>query len=517
MRVGGLGAVSLSLPELFHLQSLQANRASTASTFGRAKQILLLYLQGAATQFETWDPKPDAPAGIRGKFSATSTSVPGVFICDGLPKIAKIMDRIAIVRSMTHEYNNHSNHYTMTGYPTVNFPSETNPEDSRHHPFFGSVLDYLEDQRHPEARPEVPRNIGLPFRFSTYSPVFRRSGPYGAFLGHAYDPVWTEFEGKPTTKVSRSSFFQKKDVVVEDPYLGITPDSRLRVSRAAQLRPEMTLDRFDRRRSLLGQLERETARFEESLAGRSLDRFREMAFSLMTSPKLGNALNLDDEPMSVREQYGMTLFGQAALTGRRLLEAGCGLVSVFWDEYKIVNTAWDTHSRLYSRLGDELLPGFDSAVSSLLLDLEDRGLLDETLVMCLTEHGRPPRILHVGNIANNAYNNAKVLVEAGIDFMPEASWGRHTRWLTTLTIDPDRFGADRETVRLALEEENIEARPVWKPMHLQPVFATFEYKGGRVAEELFKKGLCLPSGSDLTQEDLGRVATVVRGVAGFKP
>jgi hypothetical protein len=396
MRVGGLGALSLSLPELFHLQSLQADPASTPSTFGRAKQILLLYLQGAASQFETWDPKPDAPAGIRGKFSAASTSVPGVFICDGLPKIAKIMDRIAIVRSMTHEYNNHSNHYTMTGHPTVNFPSETNPEDSRHHPFFGSVLDYLEDQRHPEARPQVPRNIGLPFRFSTYSPVFRRSGPYGAFLGHAYDPVWTEFEGKPTTKVSRSSFFQRKDVVVEDPYLGITPDSRLRISRAAQLRPEMTLDRFDRRRSLLGQLERETARFEESLAGRSIDRFREMAYSLMTSTKLANAFNLDDEPMSVREQYGMTLFGQAALTGRRLLEAGCGLVSVFWDEYKIVNTAWDTHSRLYSRLGDELLPGFDSAVSSLLLDLESRGLLDETLVMCLTEHGRTPRVTKVG-------------------------------------------------------------------------------------------------------------------------
>lgn len=397
MRVGGLGAVSLSLPELFHLQSLQAEPVSAPSTFGRAKQILLLYLQGAATQFETWDPKPDAPAGIRGNLSAASTSVPGVHICDGLPKIAKIMDRIAIVRSMTHEYNNHSNHYTMTGHPTVNFPSETNPEDSRHHPFFGSVLDYLEDQRHPEARPEVPRNIGLPFRFSTYSPVFRRSGPYGAFLGHAYDPVWTEFEGQPTTKVSRSSFFQRKDIVVEDPYLGITPDSRLRVSRAAQLRPEMTLDRFDRRRSLLGQLERETARFEESQSGRSIDRFREMAYSLMTSPKLGHALDLDDEPMSVREQYGMTLFGQAALTGRRLLEAGCGLVSVFWDEYKIVNTAWDTHSRLYSRLSDELLPGFDSAVSSLLLDLEDRGLLEETLVMCLTEHGRTPRVKKVGS------------------------------------------------------------------------------------------------------------------------
>ncbi|QRK09325.1 aminotransferase class I/II-fold pyridoxal phosphate-dependent enzyme [Archangium violaceum] len=101
----------------------------------------------------------------------------------------------------------------------------------------------------------------------------------------------------------------------------------------------------------------------------------------------------------------------------------------------------------------------------------------------------------------------------GITFMPEAPWGRHTRWLTTLTIDPERFGADREAVRIALEREDIEARPVWKPMHLQPVFAAFERRGGGVAEELFHHGLCLPSGSNLTPDDLSRVVEVVRSVA----
>jgi pyridoxal phosphate-dependent aminotransferase EpsN len=100
----------------------------------------------------------------------------------------------------------------------------------------------------------------------------------------------------------------------------------------------------------------------------------------------------------------------------------------------------------------------------------------------------------------------------GITFMPEAPWGRHTRWLTTLTIDPARFGANREEVRLALEREDIEARPVWKPMHLQPVFAAFERRGGQVAEELFQTGLCLPSGSNLTPDDLARVVEVVRAV-----
>jgi dTDP-4-amino-4,6-dideoxygalactose transaminase len=113
---------------------------------------------------------------------------------------------------------------------------------------------------------------------------------------------------------------------------------------------------------------------------------------------------------------------------------------------------------------------------------------------------------------NHAFYAQALAGVPGIEFMPEAPWGRHTRWLTTLTIDPAQFGADREAVRVALERENIEARPVWKPMHLQPVFAVFKQRGGRVAEELFAKGLCLPSGSNLTLDDLARVVEVVRAV-----
>jgi len=395
MRIGGLGGLSLGLPELFHLESLQAAERPVDSNFGKAKQILMIFLQGAATHFETWDPKPEAPLEIRGKFGAIETAVPGTFICDQLPRLAKLTDRMALVRSMTHEYNNHSNLYTMTGYPAVNFSSETNPADSTHHPFFGSVLDYLEDQNGSGEMPKVPRNIGVPWKFSTFSPVFRRAGPYGAFLGHAYDPVWTEFEGKAIKEVSRNSFFQRKAVTVKDPYLGITPESRLKISKDARLRPEMTVDRLNRRKSLLQQFEEESRRWDETQAGKSLDRFRQMAYSLMTSPRLQKALDLDEEPMSVREKYGMTLFGQSALTGRRLLEAGCKLVSVFWDEYRIVNTAWDTHSNHFTRLGDELLPGLDAGISSLLEDLEERGLLDETLVMCLTEHGRTPKVKNI--------------------------------------------------------------------------------------------------------------------------
>jgi len=393
MRIGGLGAAALSLPELLALESTTNVDRPVDATFGRAKRILMLYLQGAASQFETWDPKPDAPDEIRGPWTAGSTSVPGTFICDQLPRLSQCVDRLAIVRSMTHEYNNHSNLYTLTGDPAVDFSSETNPYDSRHHPFFGSVLDYLGSGRRSGPAPEVPQNIGLPWKFSSFSPVFRRAGPYGAFLGHGYDPVWTEFDGTATHKVPRVSFFNRfNDVEVEDPYLGITPESRLRVSQDAQLRDSMTLDRLDTRRTLSEQLEEQSRRLDATLATQSLDRFRGMAYSLMTSTKLRRALDLGEEPMELRERYGMTLFGQSALTGRRLLEAGCPLVSVFWDEFKVVNTAWDTHFKHATRLGNELLPGFDAAVSALIGDLQQRGLLDETLVLCLTEHGRTPKV-----------------------------------------------------------------------------------------------------------------------------
>jgi hypothetical protein len=366
---------------------------ASAAGFGRAKKILLLYLQGAAAQFETWDPKPDAPEEIRGKFGAIPTSLPGVAIGERLPKLAALVHRLAIVRSMSHKHNNHSNLFTLTGYPALDFTSETNPFDSRHHPFFGSVIDYLDQRRTPGRVPEMPRNIGLPFQFTTYGQLFRRAGPYGAFLGSGYNPVWTEFDGKATQKVKRVSFFDKlADVEVEDPYLGITPESRLRLSENARVHPALTLDRLNRRRSLVQQLDDASRRFDQSSSTQSLDRYSAMAYSLLTSEKLVRALDIGQEPADLRERYGMTLFGQSALTARRLLEAGCPLVSVFWDEYKIVNTAWDTHFDHFTRLGDELLPAFDAAVSSLLTDLDQRGLLEETLVLCLTEHGRTPKV-----------------------------------------------------------------------------------------------------------------------------
>jgi hypothetical protein len=320
---------------------------------------------------ETFDLKPDAPTDVRSQFQPIATRVPGVSICEHLPRTAQILDRCTLVRSMTHQYNIHSAAYTLTGIPTTDIPMELNPRDSRHWPCFGSVMDWLRSRQ--AEKPQLPTQVVLPWKFSTRSEPFRRGGPYGGFLGSAYDPAWAEFVG---------------DAPKGDPYREITPQGRFQIGQPGV--PELTLDRLDQRRSLLEQLDREQRRLEG--AAKDFDRPRQLAFNLVASPKLRNALDLEKEARSLRERYGMTLFGQACLAARRLTEAGVPLTTVIWDEFKDANTAWDTHIDQVPRLKDELLPGFDLAYSALITDLEERGLLDETLVLCLTEHGRTPKL-----------------------------------------------------------------------------------------------------------------------------
>jgi len=387
LRAGGLGMFSLALPDLWRLQA--AASPSSASTFGQAKRVILLYLYGAAAQHELYDPKPDAPDEIRGEFRPIATAVPGLSICEHLPRLARVIDRCAVIRSMSHPYNIHSAAYTMTGVERVDIPMELNPRDSRHWPSFGSVLDYLAQQREG-VPPALPRNVALPFPFSSRSPQFQRGGPYGGFLGPSYNPVWTEWEGRPLHTLPR--WQGTDDVNVADPYLGIDPSSRFVVSNTTQAAPDLTLDRLNTRRSLLDQFDTARRRFDYSAAAQSFDRYHGMAYSLLTSSAMRAALDLEREPAGLRDRYGRNVFGQATLAGRRLLEAGATVVTVVWDEIVIANTAWDTHFRHFERLRDELLPGLDAALSSLLLDLEARGMLDDTLVLCLTEHGRTPQL-----------------------------------------------------------------------------------------------------------------------------
>jgi hypothetical protein len=350
-------------------------------SFGKAKQCIVLYLYGAASQLETFDLKPDAPADTRGPFNPIETSVPGVRICEHLPRLAKEMHRVTVIRSMTHPYPIHCAAYALTGNPQCDIPMELNPRDQRHWPYIGSVVDYL-DGRTGAARRDIPGNVCLPWRISSRSRPHKRAGTYGGFLGTGYDPVYTEFIGE----------WPKGD-----PYRGITPESYFQFTPNADRQPEITLDRLARRRSLLDQFDEQRRRLEGSSALTGYDQVQQKALSLVTSEKMREALDLSKEPAALRERYGMTLFGQGTLAARRLVERGVRFATVVWDEFnQSCISGWDTHVQAVPRLTGELLPGLDMALSALLQDLSQRGMLDETLVLVLTEHGRPPKLNAAG-------------------------------------------------------------------------------------------------------------------------
>jgi hypothetical protein len=391
---GGLGLFGLGLPDYLRLSEAQANETANSppSRSGKAKSCILLYLYGAPSQLETFDPKPDAPVEIRGELKSIRSNAPGMDVCELLPNVARVMDRATVIRSLTHPYPIHGVAYALTGTPTIELPMELNPHDGRHWPFIGSVVDYL--GRKNGKRPEVPTNLALPFPFSSQRVgEVARAGPYASFLGSAHNPIYTTFQGKASRSVLKTLQEQKIDVA--DPYLGITPESRFEVASATSLPGDITLDRLNKRLTLAEQFDRARQDMDDSPAGRAADQHRQTALGLINSAKVRNALDLGKESMKVRESYGMTIFGQAALTARRLVEAGSRFVTVFWDEYGLAGSAWDTHWDHYPRMKNELLPGLDKALSGLLIDLDARGLLDETLVLCLSEHGRTPKIDNV--------------------------------------------------------------------------------------------------------------------------
>ena len=387
LQVGALGLGGLGLAGL--PQAVAGEREPLAG-FGKARSVLLLFLYGGASQLETFDVKPDAPLEIRGQLGTIPTRIPGYRVCEGLPRVARVIDRCTVIRSMTHPYPIHGTAFSVTATPTLDTPMQDNPRDPRHWPFIGSVIDYLEE-KNPGGRPPVPRNIALPFLHSSRRRhIIHNAGPYGAFLGRAYDPVWTEFDGDGYRAMKYH--FGGQVATVEDPYGGISPDARFLLGKTDAQPTDITLDRLESRRTLLEQFDQARRDLDAHDHVKGFSRRQELAFSLATSPHLRRALDLKLESMPVRERYGMTLFGQACLAARRLIEAGGRFVTVFWDEYGSVNSAWDTHYWHYPRLTEQLLPGLDFAFSALLEDLEARGLLDETLVICTTEHGRTPKL-----------------------------------------------------------------------------------------------------------------------------
>ena len=382
---GGLSLFGLSLADQLRAES--GGVKSQAKHFGQAKSCILLYLYGSPSQLELADQKPDAPVEVRGELGSIRSSLPGCDVCELLPHTSKVMHNVSVVRSLTHPHPIHGVAYATTSVTDIDVAMELAPHDARHWPFIGSVVSYLEQQKHRKPK-TVPDNIALPWPFSSRRKgEVARAGPYAAFLGSAYNPHYTQFAGTANRKITKT--LNQDTIEFDEPYVGITPESKFTFGDFATP-ADLTVDRLNGRKSLLDQFE--DARRKREVASVSHDKFRELAYSLVGTDKVRRALDVTLESPKLRDRYGLSLFGQGCLAARRLVEAGSRFVTVFWDEFGLAGSGWDTHWEHYPRMRNELMPGFDRGYAGLIADLDERGLLDETLVVVLSEHGRTPKI-----------------------------------------------------------------------------------------------------------------------------
>lgn len=336
-RLGALGG--LSLPEILRLQ-----HSCAAESASQDVNCIFIFIVGGMPQQDMWDLKPDAPAEVRGDFQPISTKVPGIQISDVLPKTANVTDKFAILRSMTHGDSDHGRgfHIMMTGKKAGAGDFNGN-QNNNQHPCLGSMVARLGK---PGA---LPPYISVPNFLNSGGPSFL-GPPFGPFTIEA-DPAAPDFS--------------VRDIRLPT---GVA-------TRRGELR-QLALREINR-------LEQEVEQVGKQV--RSLDTFYQKAYSMMTSPAAREAFDIGKESPSMREAYGMTSIGQCCLLGRRMVEAGCRFVA-------IENGHWDTHRKNTYSLRDLLCPSFDHAIPALLNDLEDRGMLDNTLVVVTTEFGRTPKI-----------------------------------------------------------------------------------------------------------------------------
>ena len=373
LRAGALAlgsGLGIGLPDL-----LRAEEVKNGPT-PRAKSVIVLYLLGGAPTQDMVDMKPNAPAEIRGEFRPIPTKVPGLDVCEHLPRLAKWAHRLAIVRSVSHRGGCHNPLPSYTGWETI--PPDIVSTSDTYPPSMGSVCEYL--RRDARALPDymyLPNYLG-------WGQSIRRPGPYGGFLGKRFDPLCTECDPR-----------NDNGAPAETPWHPQVLRGEPKIPNASG-GEGITLDRLDRRRGLLGQFEDQLRRPGIAESYDLYDRNRRRAFDLLTSEKARAAFDLETVDPRLLDRYGRTLFGNSALIARRLVEAGVRFVNVTWDVYwerlKLQHDGWDTHGRNFAILKDYNLPYFDIAYSALLEDLEARGLLDETLVVVMSEMGRTPKI-----------------------------------------------------------------------------------------------------------------------------
>ena len=370
LQVAGTGLLGVNLPQVLAAEEQRLVGG------GKAKSVLFVFLFGGPSQLETFDLKPDAATGIKGPYRPIDCRTPGLLISEKLPRLAQISDKFAVVRTVTHKQNDHNAcHYIQTGHPMPIVPRGAAQVDAtdKDWPAMGSVIEYLDTRAVGGDRRDVPSYIYLPNRLG-HIQGYDRLGQYAGWLGRQYNALATDI--------------RKKDAK-DNPYFRDCTDEELQF-RLKELDgvPEVTLDRLNHRRGLLGQLDDQRRQLDQGLRLASFDRTRDRAFTLATSQKLRDALDLRQEPAATRDRFGRHLFGQSAVVARRMLEAGARFVTLLWDCPD--GYSWDSHIHNHD-VDKHMLPGLDQTLSALLVDLEERGLLDETLVVCLGEMGRTPQ------------------------------------------------------------------------------------------------------------------------------
>ena len=374
LRAAGAGLLGTNLA------SLLAAEESGEIVAPRAKSVLFLFLFGGPSQLDTFDMKPEAPQQIRGPYQPISTRSPGLLMCEHLPQLAAMSDRYAVIRTVNHGQNDHNAcHIIQTGHsmpPAERGPARVNATEIDW-PAYGSVVEYLDqqaDQQRPaHLRRDFPSYVYLPNRLG-HIQGYDRSGQYAGWLGRSYNALATRV-GKRDAK--------------DNPYFRdcTEEDLNFRVE-GVESHADVTLDRMHRRASLLEQFDTARRELDRSKSVRDFGRLHGRAMDLVTSEKMRAAFDLRKETPQLRDRYGRHLFGQSVLMGRRMIEAGARFVTVLWDSPD--GYGWDSHGHS-NDVRKHLLPGLDQSLSALLEDMQSRGLLEETLVVCMGEMGRTPK------------------------------------------------------------------------------------------------------------------------------
>jgi hypothetical protein len=349
LKVGGLGLAGLNLPSLLQAERSPRKRKATA------RSVILLFQFGGASHLDSFDPKPSAPREIRGEFAAIKSRVPGTLVSEHLPRMARIADKYALIRSVHHTRSSHNPgaYYSLTGRePLTDLVTANAAATDFPHP--GSVVAALD----PGER-KVPPFVSLPTMIA--DGPFRTPGEFAGFLGKIYDPLW----------------------VLADPNAKSFNVEQL------TLPAELDIERVQERRSILRELDAKSRMAERVAAVQGMKAYRGRAIDLLTSPATRKAFALNEESDRLRDRYGRNTYGQSVLLARRLVEAGVRFVTVY---YSRGIGGWDTHKDNFNTLKNSRLPHTDQSLSTLLEDLQARGLLDETLVYWTGDFGRTPKI-----------------------------------------------------------------------------------------------------------------------------